>query len=101
MNNFFRPAFALLALILGLILCTALPLHAQTSFWIGGGTTGGNPDPNWSNPGNWDGYPSGTNDLVFAETNAQTTNNNDFSPGLHINSLTFNSTAAAFTLQGN
>jgi outer membrane autotransporter protein len=85
-----------LSLYVALVICFAGRSHALTSSWIGQGTTN-----NWSDPGNWDVYPTSPFDLIFATINARTTNSNDFSPGLSINSLTFNSSAAAFTLQGN
>ncbi len=81
-----------------LLLCTLAPLPAQ-EVWVGDG----NPDPNWSNGANWqDGSaPVSNADLHFQGSN-QTTNNNDYTPtGYSIGSLTFDSNAAAFTLQGN
>lgn len=92
MNNLVRP---LNLIFLSIVIFTAVPVYAQSS-WLGGGTTN-----NWSDPGNWDNYPSSNSDLIFATQNLRTTNTNDFAPGLSINSLTFNANADSFTLQGN
>ncbi len=69
------------------------PLHAQT--WDGGGA-----DNNWNTALNWnpDGNPvnNGTANIIFAGAVDPTPNLNT---ARQVNSLTFNNTAASFTLQ--
>ena len=76
---------------------SSIPLHAVDT-WNGNA----DPDNNWMTPANWVSgmAPLANADLHFQGSH-QTTNNNDYSPGLGIASLTFDSNAAAFTLQGN
>ncbi len=81
-----------------MLICAATPLPAQ-EVWVGGA----NPDPNWSNAANWqDGSAPLSNQDLHFQGNNQTTNNNDYGPtGYSIASLTFDSGAPTFTLQGN
>jgi hypothetical protein len=75
--------------------CLAPPLRAQ-SVWVGGG-----PDTNWTTAANWQGgTPASGADIQF-QGSVDTTNNNDNSPALSINSLAFNPNAVSFTLLGN
>ncbi len=73
-------------------------LHAATYTWDGGGSNG-----NWNQAGNWnpDGAPgsSSGHDLIFGGTTR--TSNNANGGGWTINSIAFNSTAGAFTLDGS
>lgn len=83
---------------LGLLLAThGTSLKGATYTWDGGGGDG-----NWSTANNWnpDGAPARTagHNLVFAGTLNTATNANN--GGWSVNSLTFHSTAGAFTSSG-
>jgi len=77
-----------------IIFATPLPTEAK---WTG---IAGN--ANWMTAGNWVGNtaPTSPEALVFAGT-AQTTNNNNFAAGTVFDGINFDSTAGAFTLNGN
>src|SRR5450755_123482 len=97
MNDFFRPVFPAAALLTALLICDATPARAQVSTWIGAS----NATSNWSDSANWQGgaLPGGNTDMTFTGS-LRTTNTDDF-PGISLEFLDFDSTAAAFTLQGN
>jgi autotransporter-associated beta strand protein len=68
----------------------------QASVWDGGAS-----DANWSDPNNWDGtLPTAGSTLIFTAVN-QNSNNNDVPANTQFNGITFDATAAAFTLSGN
>ena len=100
-----RSPRALLALALTLAL--AAPCAAQTTRTWDGGSFISN---NWSTPGifgfgaglNWNpnGNPVAGDDLIFGG-DVRTTPNNNFDAETPFEGLTFNGTAAAFTLGGN
>jgi autotransporter-associated beta strand protein len=60
--------------------------------------TGGGGDNNWSTSGNWDLAPTNDSDLVFAGTTGLSNTNDSLTS---VGSITFDSTAGAFTLSGN
>ncbi len=96
-----QPALARWILALAVVLLGTLPASAQKT-WDGGGK-GKNGD-DWSKggkSGNWSdaAAPSGTDALVFGGTQ-KLINTNDIS-GLTPNSITFDSSAGNFTLNGN
>src|SRR5260370_13580665 len=94
MNSLFRPAFSRIASITALVISVAAPLYAQ-DVWNGLGA-----DNNWTTAGNWVGAvaPTPGDALHFAGVK-RTTNNNDFIATF--DSITFDSGAAMFNLQGN
>lgn len=66
-------------------------------------TGGGNPDGNWSNPANWNGNsnaPVAGAYLLFAGTTGLN-NTNDLTASTSFSSVTFNTNAGAFVLNGN
>ena len=72
------------------------PLRGASS-WNGGSAT----TNNWSDAANWGGTaPAAFNNLTFAGVN-RTNAVNDIAAGTNYSSLTFDSTAASFTLSGN
>jgi autotransporter-associated beta strand protein len=88
----------------------AWQLQASTMIpvWNGGGATGGTSNK-WSMGANWAGGPNGYSGtptapqvLTFGPlaSGGFTTCNNDFAGGTRFGGLTFNSGAAAYTLQG-
>lgn len=74
--------------------CVAASAHAQTVGWSGGGA-----DNNWSTAGNWNAPLVSPAALTFGGS-ARLTNNNDLA-SFAANSIAFDSTAGAFTLNGN
>jgi outer membrane autotransporter protein len=90
-----RSQWTFLALLGASLICLA-PLLRGQSVWVGGG-----PNTNWTTAANWQGgnFPTSGADIEF-QGSVATTNNNDYFPGLSINSLAFNPNAASFTLQG-
>ncbi len=84
------------ALAIAVVLLVAMPAHAATRTWDGGGT-----NDNWKTKDNWGGTALAANDdLVFGGTTQLTTDNN-FNNGTNFASITFASGAGAFTLDGN
>jgi autotransporter-associated beta strand protein len=81
-----------------LMLSSGSPLSAATVIWTGGSTSA-----NWRSTANWGGapYPVTGDDLVFAgSTRTSTSNNNLITQMPYAQSITFNSTASAFSLLG-
>src|SRR6267142_6059094 len=69
---------------------------AVTRTWTGAG--GNN---NWSTTANWGGaVPAAGDDIVFSGS-TRLSPVNDLTPGISFNSITFNSSAAAFNVTGN
>jgi fibronectin-binding autotransporter adhesin len=83
--------------LLGFILATVWPAPAADKIWNGAG-----PDRFWKTPGNWVGgvAPVAGDSLFFGGTTHTTTTNN-FAADTAFGSLTFNSPAGFFTLNGN
>jgi autotransporter-associated beta strand protein len=82
---------------LALLLLAALPLHAQTYTWDG------DLSGNWNTAGNWLTSPvSGQNSILsFGSSVFTTTSNNLLPTPFVLNSMTFNSSAPAYTMNGN
>jgi autotransporter-associated beta strand protein len=82
--------------ILGLDVKAGVPL--RFAVWSGGGT----PNPNWSNPANWEsGAPNPADGVRFAQPQiADAANFNDFPAGTQFGGIVF-SGSSAFNLQGN
>ena len=74
----------------------AVPAFAASDTWNGGGA----PSFNWSTSANWNNAPV-ANDLLFFDLTTGLVNTNDLPANTFFNGLTFNSTAGAFTLNGN
>src|SRR6266849_6775578 len=95
MKIFIRSAFSMFA-VTAIAMWTVAPLHGATQVWSGLSPF----TNNWSDSVNWvSGVAPVPGDSLQFQGNLRTTNNNDFVTTF--NSITFNSTAAAFTLQGN
>jgi len=86
------------AMCLGAALCL-FPLQAwsATKTWTGGGA-----DANWSTAGNWSpaGAPINGDDLVFDNSGARRSNNNDLS-SMSFNTITITNPSPGYTLNGN
>jgi autotransporter-associated beta strand protein len=92
LNKFAAPLLAILAVM------APNELYSATVTWTGGGTSG-----NWRQTANWGGlpWPVTGDDIVFAGSTMTSSSNNDNITRLpYLQSITFNSTAAAFSLQG-
>ena len=90
LKNFAAPLLAILAVM------APNELYSATVTWNGGGTSG-----NWRQVANWGGvsWPVTGDDIVFAgSTRTATSNNNTIAQMPYAQSITFNSTAATFTL---
>jgi len=93
MKKFFQSLLATLVAFSSLLLMPVPIAHAaSTCTWTGGGV-----DTNWSTPGNWSGCgataPSTNDSLVFNNTAANITSNNDLplapGPALVFNTISF------------
>ena len=94
LKNFAGPLLAFLAVM------APNELYSATVTWTGGHLTSNN----WNNTANWGGGPSPVtnDDIVFAASarTAPNNNNNGTTTMLYARSITFDSTAAAFSLSG-
>lgn len=64
-------------------------------------TSGGAPDGDWENPGNWGGLLPEAGDWLAFGTGLQVETTNDFPVGAAFDNIAFNSTAPTFMLNGN
>lgn len=92
---------SLASVLMGLMvaLLSVQPAQAVVSAWKSAPSTA-----DWSDSGNWDTTPQNGDSLVFASnTNGTTTLNNNLTAGAEwtIPSITFTSTASAYTISGN
>jgi len=76
---------------------------AETAVWNGAASGSSEIHSRWNKKQNWGGVavtPSSTTDLIFGGT-TRLNNKNDFADHSAFRSITFNSSAGAFTLNGN
>lgn len=91
------PAYLHVALVTCGCLFAGQSAPAAIDTWNGGAA----PDGYWMTPGNWNGVAPAANDLLVFTGGTQTASTNNYSAGTPFNNLAFNSSASAFTLNGN